>query len=181
MHKIIQNFVFYFRCKFPTEYIPTVAKYNGVSAQLQFLWIQKYYPDFGVRCFDEGYLGCSYPTDSIEIAEYETHPEDYGTLELIETVGFELSDDRISEILSGDKLNQEEIMYLREAIADADTDGWWGHHGFDIKLSDGKCFAYFLGMPGGQGGPEFEYVSNFDSRRAMLIHIRENFSNFVEM
>jgi len=36
-------------------------------------------------------------------------------------------------------------------------------------------------MPGGQGGPEFEYVSNFDSRRAMLIHIRENFSNFVEM
>ena len=70
---------------------------------------------------------------------------------------------------------------LISAVAENDVHGWLGHHGFEIELTDGNCFAYFLGYDGGQGGPSFEYHSLFGSRSELLDYVEAQPMAYLEV
>lgn len=106
--------------------------------ELQLQWIEENVPDWGVLLYGEGYLGCSYPTENINLNEYLSNRDDYGVSEMLLSQDSNIAEERIEEIDSGADLTTHEIEMLQRSIAEDDFDGWIGHHCFDLELSDGN-------------------------------------------
>lgn len=190
-------------------------------------WIEDNIEDFENLLFGDGYLGCSYPVEQIDVAEYEEYRNDYGTSHIIQKAmgglsldrleaieeGAELTENerqlliaglgekkgelneyesnpnkysissiiqkelggltlgRFDELEDGAKINKVERDALIRAIAEEDTDGWVGHHGFPIEFDDGGLFTYFVGYSAGQGGATFEFVSIFKTRECLIDYV----------
>ena len=143
-------------------------------------WISENIPDFEERLYGEGYLGCSYPIEKIDLKEYRYYAEDYGTADLIARQGRPMSDERVDEIDAGDELSDEEIESLFAAISEDDIDGCTSHHGFPIKLKGGSIFVYFFGYGMGQGGIEFTYSGAFSSRDELVESLSDEYSLALE-
>ena len=165
-----------------------VLKFKSIS-QKEFLswglydqeeWIAENIPDFEERLYGEGYLGCSYPIEKIDLKEYRDHAEDYGTADLIARQGRPMSEERVNEIDAGDELTDEEIESLFATISEDDIDGWTSHHGFPIKLKGGRIFVYFFGYGMGQGGIEFTYSGAFSSRDELVESLSDEYSLALE-
>jgi len=139
--------------------------------ELQLQWIEENVPDWGVLLYGEGYLGCSYPTENINLNEYLSNRDDYGVTEMLLSQDSNIAEERIEEIDSGADLTTHEIEMLQRSIAEDDFDGWIGHHCFELELSDGKVCMYFEGHDIGQGGFDFKYVGTFESRELILKHV----------
>ena len=155
------------------NYIPSVDEFCAVSHSRQDNWITKNYPDFYVRCHDEGFLACSFPLENIDFEEYRKYAEEYNVSEIISSYFEDVSDDRLTEINDGSELTQIERKSLAISISENDPDGWIGHHGFEISLKKEKMFAYFLGLGGGQAGPEFYYQRVFKTKNDLLEYLSE--------
>ena len=69
---------------------------KGNTGQLQ--WIEENIPDWGVLLYGEGYLGCSYPTENIDLNEYLSNRDDYGVSEMLLSQDSNISEERIEEI-----------------------------------------------------------------------------------
>jgi hypothetical protein len=143
-------------------------------------WISENIPDFEERLYGEGYLGCSYPIEKIDLKEYRYYAEDYGTADLIARQGRPMSDERVDEIDAGEELSDEEIESLFAAISENDIDGWTSHHGFPINLKGGSIFVYFFGYGMGQGGIEFTYSGAFSSRDELVESLSDEYSLALE-
>ena len=165
-----------------------VLKFRSTS-QIEFLswdlddqeeWISENIPDFEERLYGEGYLGCSYPIEKIDLKEYRYYAEDYGTADLIARQGRPMSDERVDEIDAGEELSDEEIESLFAAISENDIDGWTSHHGFPINLKGGSIFVYFFGYGMGQGGIEFTYSGAFSSRDELVESLSDEYSLALE-
>ena len=79
----------------------------------------------------------------------------------------------MEEIDEGAKLNDHEREALACAIAEEDTEGWLGHHGFQIDLDDGSVFTYFVGHSMGQGGASFNFIGIYSSKEDLIEVIQE--------
>ena len=143
-------------------------------------WIAENIPDFKERLFSDGYLGCSYPIEKIDLQEYRDYAEDYGTADLIARQGTPMSDQRVDEIDAGEELTDEEIESLFAAISEDDIDGWTSHHGFPVKLKGGSIFVYFFGYSMGQGGMEFTYSGVFSSRKELIESLSDEYALALE-
>jgi len=165
-----------------------VLKFKSISQQ-EFLswdlydqeeWIAENIPNFEERLFSDGYLGCSYPIEKIDLQEYRDYAEDYGTADLIAQQGTPMSDERVDEIDAGEELTDEEIESLFAAISEDDIDGWTSHHGFPIKLKGGSIFVYFFGYRMGQGAIEFTYAGAFRSRSELANSLSDEYALALE-
>jgi len=139
-------------------------------------WIAENIPNFEERLYGEGYLGCSYPIEKIDLKEYRDYAEDYGTADLIARQGTPMSDQRVDEIDAGEELTDEEIESLFATISEEDIDGCTSHHGFLVKLKGGRIFVYFFGYSMGQGGIEFTYSGAFCSRDELVESLSDEYS-----
>ena len=149
------------------RYKPSLKRFQSLPLSDQFYWLSKKYPDYADLCYGEGYLGVSYPINDALVQDYEYQPEEYGVVDILRNRVPALSDDRARDILAGSKLSQEELDVVIEAIAENDTDGWWGHHGFEIELADQTVFTHFIGRSLGQGGVDFEYCGTFNDAQSL--------------
>ena len=59
--------------------------------KLQMQWIEENVPDWGVHLYGEGYLGCSYPIENIDLDEYLANRYDYGVTEMLSSQDSEIS------------------------------------------------------------------------------------------
>jgi len=90
-------------------------------------------------------------------------------------------DSHEAAIEAGAELFPEEAEALVQRIAEADTDTWVGHHGFEIDLADGTLFAHFEGHSLGQGGMQFEYCNTFKSKEALIEYIENQPLSMLEV
>jgi len=141
--------------------------------ELQLQWIEENVPDWGVLLYGEGYLGCSYPTENINLNEYLSNRDDYGVSEMLLSQDSNISEERIEEIDNGADLTAHEIEMLQRSIAEDDFGGWIGHHCFDLELSDGNVCVYFEGYDIGQGGSDFEYIGTYKSREMLVKELED--------
>ena len=141
-----------------------------LSKDAQFSWIKTHIPDFGEKCYGDGYLGAFYPYDP-DLSDFLDDPEDYGVSGLIASQNSTISDSRLSEIDAGAELTEAEKENLIAAIAEADVDGWITHNGFEITLLDGSIYAYFNGYCLGQGGFDFKFFSIFKTYEDLVKYI----------
>ena len=63
--------------------------------ELQLQWIEENVPDWGVLLYGEGYLGCSYPTENIDLNEYLSNRDDYGVSEMLLSQDSNIAEERI--------------------------------------------------------------------------------------
>ena len=141
--------------------------------ELQLQWIEENVPDWGVLLYGEGYLGCSYPIENIDLDEYLAHRYDYGVTEMLSSQDSEISQERLVEIDNGADLTNHEIEMLQRSIAEDDFGGWIGHHCFDLELSDGNVCVHFEGYDIGQGGSDFEYIGTYKSREMLVKELED--------
>ena len=151
----------------------TRQEFMDLSSDQQLDWIEKNIEEYEVLLYSDGYLGCSYPTEEINMADYETYPLDYDTSGLIKTQSADITQSRMEEIDEGAKLTDHEREALACAIAEEDTEGWLGHHGFQIDLYDGSVFTYFVGHSMGQGGASFNFIGIYSSKEDLIEVIQE--------
>jgi len=81
------------------------AEFLSKPNELQLQWIEENVPDWGVLLYGEGYLGCSYPTENIDLNEYLSNRDDYGVTEMLLSQDSNTSEERIEEIDNGADLN----------------------------------------------------------------------------
>ena len=144
-----------------------------LSSDQQLDWIEKNIEEYEVLLYSDGYLGCSYPSEEINLADYENYPLDYDTSGMIKTQLADITQSRMEEIDEGAKLADHEREALACAIAEEDTEGWLGHHGFQIDLDDGSVFTYFVGHSMGQGGASFNFIGIYSSKEDLIEVIQE--------
>ena len=70
----------------------------------QLEWIESNIQDYEGLLYGDGYLGCSYPVEQIDVAEYEENRDDYGTSHIIQKAMGGLSLDRLEAIEDGAEL-----------------------------------------------------------------------------
>ena len=75
-------------------------------------WIEDNIQDYQVLLYGDGYLGCSYPVEQIDVAEYEENRDDYGTSHMIQKAMGGLSLDRLEAIEDGAELTENERQQL---------------------------------------------------------------------
>jgi hypothetical protein len=153
--------------------LPKVEKFGSFSSEEQLKWIEQNIEDYEQLLFGDGYLGCSYPVESIDLNEYLENRDDYAVSGLIAYNLTNISTVRQSEIDKGAKLTAEEISALQRAIAEESEDGWTLHCGFEVTLKDGTSFALFQGHGGGQGGPTFEFEQIFKTEKSAINSISD--------
>ena len=136
-------------------------------------WIDQNIEEYEVLLYNDGYLGCSYPTEQINLEQYENYPLDYDTSGMIKNQLASITASRIDEIDEGAKLNDHEREALAISIAEEDTEGWLGHHGFQIDLDDGSVFTYFVSNSMGPGGASFEFMGIYASREDMSAAVQD--------
>ena len=150
-----------------------IQDFLKLNSDEQLDWIEKNIEEYEVLLYNDGYLGCSYPTEQINLADYENYPLDYNTSGMIKNQLAGITPSRMEEIDEGAKLNGHEREALACAIAEEDTEGWLGHHGFQIDLDDGSVFTYFVGHSMGQGGASFNFIGIYSSKEDLIEVIQE--------
>ena len=153
--------------------LPTVEEFGSFSSEEQLKWIEQNIEDYEQLLFGDGYLGCSYPVESIDLNEYLQYRDDYGVSGLIASNLTNISTVRQKEIDDGAKLTAEEISALQRAIAEENCEDWTSHCGFEVTLKDGTSFALFQGQGGGQGGPTFEFEQIFKTEKSAINSISD--------
>ena len=156
-----------------------VEEFLKLSQEKQSEWIETNIPDYETLCYDDGYLGAFYPVE-IDFDEYLNNRDEYGVSGLISEQDPEIDESRIEEIDNGAELTKAETYQLYQAIAEADFDGWVGHHSFEIKLLDGSVFTYLQGTDIGQGGFSFEYCTAFKTYEELLKTIKDQPFGHIE-
>ena len=144
-----------------------------LNSDQQLGWIDQNIEEYEVLLYNDGYLGCSYPTEQINLADYENYPLDYDTSGMIKNQLASITASRIDEIDEGTKLTDQEREALAISIAEEDTEGWLGHHGFQIDLDDGSVFTYFVGHSMGQGGASFNFIGIYTSKEDVIEVIQD--------
>ena len=148
-------------------------EFLNLNSDQQLDWIEHNIKEYEVLLYSDGYVGCSYPTEQIDLQEYENYPQDYDVSSMIKNQLASITQNRIDEIDEGAKLTDNERKALARAIAEEDMDGWFGHHGFEIELDDGNVFTYFVSNSMGQGGASFKFVGIYASKKDMLEVVQE--------
>ena len=75
-------------------------------------WIEGNIEEYEDLLYGDGYLGCSYPVEQIDVAEYEEYRDDYGTSHIIQKAMGGLSLDRLEAIEDGAELTENERQLL---------------------------------------------------------------------
>ena len=75
-------------------------------------WIEDNIEEYEDLLYGDGYLGCSYPVEQIDVAEYEEYRDDYGTSHIIQKAMGGLSLDRLEAIEDGAELTENERQLL---------------------------------------------------------------------
>ena len=150
-----------------------IQDFLKLNSDEQLDWIEKNIEEYEVLLYNDGYLGCSYPTEQIDLEEYEKYPMDYDVSGMIKNQLASITASRMEEIDEGAKLNDHEREALACAIAEEDTEGWLGHLGFQIDLDDGSVFTYFVGHSMGQGGASFNFIGIYSSKEDLIEVIQE--------
>ena len=151
----------------------TRQEFMDLGSDQQLDWIEKNIEEYEVLLYSDGYLGCSYPTEEINLEDYENYPLDYDTSGMIKTQLADITQSRMEEIDEGAKLTDHEREALARAIAEQDMDGWLGHHGFQLDLDDGSVFTYFVSNSMGQGGASFNFIGIYSSKEDLIEVIQE--------
>ena len=126
-----------------------------------------------MHLYGEGYLGCSYPIENIDLNEYLANRYDYGVTEMLLSQDSEISEERIEDIDKRADLTAHKIEMLQRSIVEDDFDGWIRHNCFELELSDGKVCVYFEGHDIGQGGSDFEYIGTYKSRQMLVKELED--------
>ena len=150
-----------------------IQDFLKLNSDQQLAWIDQNIEEYEVLLYNDGYLGCSYPTEQIDLEEYENYPMDYDVSGMIKNQLASITASRMEEIDEGAKLTDHEREALACAIAEEDTEGWLGHHGFQIDLYDGSVFTYFVGHSMGQGGASFNFIGIYSSKEDLIEVIQE--------
>ena len=79
----------------------TRQEFMDLSSDQQLDWIEKNIEEYEVLLYSDGYLGCSYPTEEINLADYENYPLDYDTSGMIKTQSADITQSRMEEIDEG--------------------------------------------------------------------------------
>ena len=150
-----------------------IQDFLKLNSDQQLAWIDQNIEEYEVLLYNDGYLGCSYPTEQIDLEEYENYPMDYDVSGMIKNQLASITASRMEEIDKGAKLNGHEREALACAIAEEDTEGWLGHHGFQIDLDDGSVFTYFVGHSIGQGGASFNFIGIYSSKEGLIEAVQD--------
>ena len=62
-------------------------KFLNLNSDQQLDWIEHNIKEYEVLLYSDGYVGCSYPTEQIDLQEYENYPQDYDVSSMIKTTG----------------------------------------------------------------------------------------------
>ena len=84
----------------------------------QLEWIESNIQDYEGLLYGDGYLGCSYPVEQIDVAEYEENRDDYGTSHIIQKAMGGLSLDRLEAIEDGAELTENERKLLTVGLSE---------------------------------------------------------------
>jgi len=90
----------------------TRQEFLRLTEDEQLGWIEGNIGDFEDLLYGSGYLGCSYPVEQIDVAEYEEYRDDYGTSHIIQKAMGGLSLDRLKAIEDGAELTDNERQLL---------------------------------------------------------------------
>ena len=156
-----------------------VVDFLNLSQEDQAQWIETNIPDYETLCYGDGYLGAFSPC-TIDLDEYLNNRDNYGVSGLIGSQDPDITEERLEQIHAGEDLTETELEHLQTAIAEADFDGWVGHHSFEIKLLDGSVFTYLQGTDIGQGGFSFEYCTAFKTYEELLKTITDQPFSYIE-
>jgi hypothetical protein len=160
------------------EFIPTCYDFLLLNKATQLRWIENQYVDYEQSLYEpEAYIGLSYPVEMIDLEEYRRYPLDYGITGRLT----DLTVERKAEINAGAHLLPDEAEAVMLSVAEADTDTWVGHHGFEIRLSDGTLFVHFEGHSMGQGGVQFNYCEVMQSKDALIKYIENQPISMLEV
>ena len=182
IRRLVARVKFFFATQIFKDYIPKRSDFILLKPSTQLSWIERHHPDYEDRLHKaECYFGLSYPTELIDLEEYRRYPEDYNVVGSLIDAGLEITEEREAAIEAGAKLSPEEAEALIERVAEADTDTWVGHHGFEITLSEGMLFAHFEGHSMGQGGMQFEYCEVLQSKDALVEYIEDQPISMLEI
>ena len=180
--KIFARIKFVFATKLHKKFTPTCNDFVLLNKTTQLRWISRRLEDYEQLLYKpEAYLGLSYPVGLIDLEEYRLYSEDYNVVGLLIEAGLDITPARKDEINSGAHLYSEEAKLLIQSLAGEDTDSWVGHHGFEIKLSDGTLFTHFEGHSMGQGGVQFELCQVLQSKRELIEYIESQPLSMLEM
>ena len=182
VRQIIARTKFFLATKVFADFTPNCRDFTLLKKSTQLSWIERYYAEDSERLYEpEYYFGLSYPVELIDLEEYRRYPEDYGVVASLTNAGLEITEEREAAIEAGAELFPEEAEALIQRLAEADTDTWIGHHGFEIALSDGTLFAHFEGYSMGQVGVQFEYFNTFDSKEGLIAYIENKPLSMLEV
>ena len=53
-----------------------IQDFLKLNSDQQLAWIDQNIEEYEVLLYNDGYLGCSYPTEQIDLEEYENYPMD---------------------------------------------------------------------------------------------------------
>ena len=180
--QIIARTKFFLATKIFADFTPKCRDFVLLKTATQLSFIQKRHKGYEEQLYEpEFYFGLSYPVELIDLEEYRRYPEDYGVVASLTNAGFEITEEREAAIEAGAELFPEEAEALVQRVAEADTDTWVGHHGFEIDLADGTLFAHFEGHSLGQGGMQFEYTNTFKSKEALIEYIENQPLSMLEV
>ena len=180
--QIIARTKFFLATKIFADFTPNCRDFVLLKMATQLSFIRKRHKGYEELLHEpECYFGLSYPVELIDLEEYRRYPEDYGVVASLTNAGLEITEEREAAIEAGAELFPEEAEALIQRVAEADTDTWVGHHGFEIDLADGTLFAHFEGHSLGQGGMHFEYCDTFKSKEALIEYIENQPLSMLEV
>ena len=151
-----------------------VKEFLSLNSEQQIHWIERNIEEYEVLLYSDGYIGCSYPSEQIDLEQYENYPLDYDISGMIKAHLDGITPTRIDQIDNGAKLTKHEREALAHAVADEDMEGWLGHHGFQIDLDDGSVFTSFVSHSLGQGGASFDFIGIYASKEEMIDAVKES-------
>lgn len=155
------------------------AEFLALSFDEQLKWIEEHIDDHETLLYDgDTYIGSSYPEVGILydssfslLDDFESDREGYGTIEIIQSKLPDLSGKRLNELHAGAAFNERELTALKMHLAETDVDGWIGHHGLELKLTDDVVYAHFESEGIGQGGFIFHYRGAYADKKTLRKYV----------
>ena len=178
IRQIVARAKFFFATRLVKDFVPTCHDFKLLNKDTQLRWIENQHEDYEQLLYEpDAYIGLSYPVEMIDLEEYRRYPIDYDVAGWLA----DLTKEREAEINAGAQLSPDEAAAVMQGVAEADVDAWVGHHGFEIKLSDGVLFAHFEGYSMGQGGVQFEFCEILQSKDALIKYIANQPISMLEV
>ena len=75
-----------------------VKEFLSLNSDQQFDWIKGNIEDYEVLLYSDGYIGCSYPSEQMDLEQYENYPLDYDISGMIENQLDSITPNRINQI-----------------------------------------------------------------------------------